>query len=41
MKTMIFAFAVCILLSVIADVGLDQLGFSSEEQQSAASVRLD
>lgn len=41
MKTMIVAFAACLLIAVVADVGLDRIGFSSAERQSADSVRLD
>ena len=42
MKTMLTAFAAALLIAVIADVGLDRIGFSSQERYSApGSVRLD
>lgn len=41
MKTMIAAFACALLIAVIAQVGLDNAGFSSAERQAASSVRLD
>ncbi|WP_268884093.1 hypothetical protein [Jannaschia marina] len=41
MKAMLTAFAACILIAVVADIGLDRIGFTSEERQSADSVRLD
>ncbi|MEM7644144.1 MAG: hypothetical protein AAF366_16715 [Pseudomonadota bacterium] len=42
MKAMLIAFATCIVIAVIADIGLNRLGFSSSEQQSSPeTVRLD
>ncbi|SDY40514.1 hypothetical protein SAMN05444004_101368 [Jannaschia faecimaris] len=41
MKTMFIAFAAALLIAVVADVGLDRIGFSSAERQSTDSVRLD
>jgi hypothetical protein len=41
MKTMFIAFAACLIIAVVADVGLDQIGFASSERQSTSAVRLD
>lgn len=41
MRVMLTAFAAALLIAVLADVGLDRIGFSSAERQSAPSVRLD
>ena len=41
MKTMLAAFAVCLLIAVVADFGLDRAGFTSAERYTAPSVRLD
>lgn len=41
MKTMLIAFAACLVLAVAADFALDRIGFTSVERQSAQSVRLD
>ncbi len=42
MKAMFAAFAVTALIAVVADRGLDRYaGFSSQDRQSAPSVRLD
>ena len=42
MKTMLTAFVATLLIAVIADIGLDNIGFSSAERYSASgSVRLD
>ncbi|MEM8852036.1 MAG: hypothetical protein AAGE03_18610 [Pseudomonadota bacterium] len=42
MKAMLIAFAACIVIAVVADFGLDRMGFSSSEQQSSPdTVRLD
>lgn len=41
MKTMLIAFAACLLIAVVADIGLDRAGFTSAERQTADQVRLD
>ena len=41
MKAMMAAFATMVVITVGADVVLDQIGFSAEEQGSGAAVRLD
>lgn len=41
MKTMLIAFAACLLIGVVADIGLDRVGFTSAERQTADQVRLD
>ncbi|CUH39003.1 hypothetical protein JSE7799_01722 [Jannaschia seosinensis] len=42
MKTMFAAFAAALAIAVIADAGLDTIGFSSSERYAApGSVRLD
>lgn len=42
MKAMFAAFAAIAVIAVVADRGLERYaGFSSEERQSAPSVRLD
>ena len=41
MKAIFAAFAAMIVISVIAHFGLQGIGFSSADQNSSASVRLD
>jgi len=41
MRAMMTAFAAMIVIAVAADFVLDRAGFSSEERQSASSVRID
>jgi hypothetical protein len=42
MKVMLLAFAATLAIAVVADIGLDQIGFSSAERQSTpGAVRLD
>ena len=41
MKAMFGAFAFAIVIAVVAYYGLNQAGFSSQEQGSSADVRLD
>jgi len=42
MKSMYLAFLATILITVAADVGLDQIGYSAAEQTSSAgNVRLE
>lgn len=42
MKTMYLAFAAAVALAVIADLGLDRIGFSAAERTaSEANTRLD
>ena len=41
MRTMITAFIAVIVIAFGADYALHQLGFSSQEQGSSSSVRLD
>ncbi len=42
MKVMLTAFGVAIIIAVVADIGLDQIGFSSADRQtSPENVRLD
>ena len=41
MKAMLSAFAAIALISVAAFYGLGEAGFSSSEQQTSSSVRLD
>jgi hypothetical protein len=42
MRVMLTAFAACLVIAVVADQGLDRMGFGSAEQQSTpGAVRLD
>lgn len=42
MKSMYLAFLAAILIAVVADLGLDHIGFSAAERTSSAgNVRLD
>ena len=41
MKTMLAAFATALVIAVVAQVGLQNAGFTSAERFSADSVRLD
>lgn len=41
MKAIMFAFLATALIAVVANFGLQQMGFSTAEENSAASVRLD
>ena len=41
MKAMLAGFAAIIVVAVGADFALDEIGFSSEERNSGAAVRLD
>ncbi|MDG1280649.1 MAG: hypothetical protein P8O10_05025 [Pseudorhodobacter sp.] len=41
MKSMWLAFLTIALVAVLADVGLDYAGFSSQDVTSSPSVRLD
>lgn len=41
MKAMLTAFAAIIVITIGANQVLDQLGFSSADQTSSSSVRLD
>jgi hypothetical protein len=42
MRTIFAAAAACLLIAVVADQGLDRIGFSSAERQTTPStVRLD
>ncbi|WP_257785939.1 hypothetical protein [Marinobacter salinus] len=41
MKVMISAFVVALVIAFVAPVALDQFGWSSAEQTSSESVRLD
>ncbi len=41
MKTMLAAFATALVIAVVAQVGLDNAGFTSAERQTAPHVRLD
>ena len=41
MKTMLIAFAAALVIAVVADVGLNNAGFTSAERQTAPHVRLD
>ncbi|MEM7491280.1 MAG: hypothetical protein AAF390_19375 [Pseudomonadota bacterium] len=42
MKAMLTAFAACLVIAVVADIGLDRIGFSSADRQSSPdTVRLD
>ncbi len=41
MRAMLIAFLAIVVIGVAAFFGLNQIGFSSAERQSAPSVRLD
>jgi hypothetical protein len=41
MKSMWFAFLTIVVVAVVADVGLDYAGFSTQDVTSSPSVRLD
>ncbi|WP_281493954.1 hypothetical protein [Jannaschia sp. S6380] len=41
MKTMLAAFAAILLIAIVADLALDEIGFESDERHTADSVRLD
>jgi hypothetical protein len=41
MRVMLIAFATVIVTAFAADFGLHRIGFSSADQQSSPSVRLD
>ncbi len=38
---MITAFVAIVVIAFVASIGLDRVGFSSEESSSASNVRLD
>lgn len=41
MRVMLTAFAATIVIAALADLALDQIGFSSQDRYSSESVRLD
>ncbi len=41
MKTMLLAFAAIVLITITANFALQTAGFSSQEQNQGAAVRLD
>ena len=41
MKTMYLAFAATLVIAVLADIGLDYVGYSTSEVTTGPSVRLD
>jgi hypothetical protein len=42
MKVILAAAAACLVIALVADVGLDRIGFSSAERQTTpGAVRLD
>ncbi len=41
MRVMLLAFAAIILIAVIADLGLDRIGFATQDRNSSQAVRLD
>ncbi len=41
MRVMFIAFATTIVIAFVADFVLDQIGFSSQERQTAESVRVE
>ena len=41
MRVMFLAFAAVIVIAALANIGLEQAGFSSAKRQAADSVRLD
>lgn len=41
MKAMFAGFAAIVLIAVVADVGLDRLGFAAQDRLSGDAVRLD
>lgn len=41
MKTMLLAFLTIVVLAVVADVGLDYVGLSTQDVTTGPNVRLD
>ena len=41
MRMMLLAFAAVVLIAIVANVGLENAGFSSQEQDSSQNVRLN
>lgn len=41
MKVILISAVTIVVIAVVASFGLDQAGYSSQEQQSGSSVRLD
>lgn len=41
MRVMLMAFGAIVVIAVAANLGLNNAGFSSQDRQTAASVRLD